>query len=263
MAGMLLFASCSKYQKLLKSDDVMLKKEKAIEYYEKGDYTRALGLLNDIIPVFRGTSHAENLNYYYAWAHYHQGDYILAGHYFRTFTTAFPRSVHVEEFLFMSAYCKYLLSPRPSLDQTPTREAIRELQAFVNRFPTSERVAQSNDLIDELRAKLEIKAFNTAMLYFNIRDYNAAVRSFQNLMRDFPDTPYREQAMFHIVRSHFLFAENSIEIRQMERYRNVVEAHRRFTNRFPDSDLMSQADRMNRTALEQIARLEQIAAGQN
>ncbi|TVQ90374.1 MAG: outer membrane protein assembly factor BamD [Bacteroidetes bacterium] len=259
---LLIFTSCSKYQRLLKSDDVMLKKEKAIEYYYNEDYHRALGLLTDVIPAFRGTAQAETLNYYYAMAHYKQGDYILAAHYFRTFTQGFPRSEHAEEFLFMSAYCKYLLSPRPSLDQTPTREAIRELQAFTNRYPNSHRVEEANKLIDELRGKLEVKAFETAMLYYNLRDYTAAVTSFRNVIRDFPDTEYREEAMYYIIRSHFLFAENSIQIRQLERYRNVVDAHRRFANRFPDSELLTSANRMLSTSLTKIDELEEIAAAQ-
>lgn len=260
-AFLLLFASCSQYQKLLKSDDVMLKKEKAIEYYNNEDYHRALGLLTDIIPAFRGTAEAEQLNYYYAMAHYKQGDYVLAAHYFKTFTQGFPRSEHAEEFLFMSAYCKYLLSPRPSLDQTPTREAIQELQTFTNRYPNSPRVLEANELIDELREKLETKAFDSAMLFFNIRDYMAAVTAFRNVIRDYPDTQYREEALFYILRSHFLFAENSIEARQLERYKNVLEAHRRLKNRFPDSEYLAVADRMLSTSQEQIARLEELAAG--
>lgn len=262
-ALLLLLASCSKYQRLLKSDDVMLKKEKAIEYYNNGDYHRALGLLTDIIPAFRGTAHAEELNYYYAMAHYKQRDYILAAHYFKSFTQAFPRSEHNEEFLFLSAYCQYLLSPRPSLDQQPTREAIRELQGFVNRYPQSEKVEQANQLIDELRLKLEIKTFESAMLYFNIRDYMAAVRTFNIVIRDYPDTDFREEAMYYIVRSHFLYAENSIQDRQLDRYKNVEEAHRRLTNRFPDSEYLPAADRMLRTARENISRLEELAAQNN
>ncbi|MBW6478976.1 MAG: outer membrane protein assembly factor BamD [Bacteroidales bacterium] len=262
-ATLLLFTSCSKYQKLLKSDDVMLKKEKAIEYYDNEDYHRALGLLTDVIPAFRGTAEAETLNYYYAMAHYNQGDYVLAAHYFKTFTQGFPRSEHAEEFLFMSAYCKYLLSPRSSLDQTATLEAIRELQSFANRYPNSNRVEEANMLIDELREKLEVKAFGSAMMYFNIRDYMAAVRSFQNVIRDYPDTQFREEAMFYILRSHFLYAENSIEARQLERYQNVVDSHRRLVNRFPDTGFLAQADRMLITATEQISRLEEIAAAQN
>lgn len=259
----LVITSCSKYQKLLKSDDVMLKKEKAYEYYEEGDYHRALGLMEDIIPAFRGTVHAEELNYYYAMAHYKQKDYILAAHYFKTFTQGFPRSEHAEEFLYLSAYCKYLLSPRPSLDQTETREAINELQSFINRYPQSPRVEQANEHIDELRAKLEIKAFESAKLYFNIRDYMAAVTAFNNLIRDYPDTEFREEALFYIIQSYFLYAENSIETRQLERYNNVVQAHGRLLNRFPESVFITEANKMLVVSQEKITLLTGVTAAED
>jgi outer membrane protein assembly factor BamD len=260
---LLVFSSCSSYQKLLKSDDVMLKKEKAIEYYESEDYDKTLTLLNEIIPAFRGTAEAEKLNYYYAMAHYKQKDYIMAAHYFKTFTQGFPRSEHVEEFLFMSAYCKYLLSPRPSLDQTDTQQAINELQAFINRFPQSPRVEESNNLIDELRFKLEQKAFNSAVLYFNIMDYMAAVTSFNNVIRQFPDTEFREEALFYIIRSHFLYAENSIEARQIERYKEVVEAHEKLVNRFPESKFLPEANRFLTISQQQIERLDGSSSAQS
>jgi outer membrane protein assembly factor BamD len=260
---LLVLSSCSSYQKLLKSDDVMLKKEKAFEYYESGDYDKTIALLNDIIHAFRGTAEAEKINYYYAMAHYKQKDYIMAAHYFKTFTQGFPRSEHVEEFLFMSAYCKYLLSPRPSLDQTETQQAINELQAFINRFPQSTRVEESNNLIDELRFKLEQKAFNSAVLYFNIRDYMAAVTSFNNVIRQFPDTDFREEALFYIIRSHFLFAENSIQVRQLERYQNVVTAHARLLNRFPESKFLPEANRLLAVSQQQIRQLDNSSSAQS
>lgn len=256
LALLLLFGACSQYQKLLKSDDVELKFEKAIEYYEAGKYGRAIGLFNDIIPVFRGSARAELINYYYAMAHFRQRDYILASHYFRSFASAFPRSEHVEEFLFLSAYCKYLESPRPSLDQTTTREAISELQAFINRFPESERVEEANELIDGLRLKLETKRFETGVLYFNLSDYTAAVTTFDSFIRDFPDTRYREEALFYIVRAHFEFADQSIPARQIERFEKVIESYQRLERFFPESQFMVRARRMKETASSRIEVLQ-------
>lgn len=260
---LVVFTSCSQYQKLLKNDDVVLKKDKSIEYYNKGEYEKTITLITSIMPAFRGTSFAEELNYYYAMAHYKQRDYIMAAHYFKTFTQGFPRSEHVEEFLYLSAYCRYLLSPRPSLDQTETQEAINEFQAFINRFPQSQRVEESNNRIDELRLKLEQKAFDSALMYFNIRDYMAAVTSFSNVINAFPDTDYREEALYYIIRSHFLYAENSIENKQLERYQKVVPAHTRLVNRYPESRFKDEADQVLAAAQQQIARLEQLADTRN
>jgi outer membrane protein assembly factor BamD len=248
----LFLGSCSKYQKLLKSDDNELKFTKAIEYYNDAQYSRAITLLADIIPAYRGTARAESLNYYYALAHYKMRDYTLASHYLRSFATAFPNSEHVEEFLYLSAYSKYLESPRPSLDQSSTMEAIRELQSFINRFPESERVEEANSLIDELRFKLETKRYNNAMMYLRIGDYIASATTFENLIRDYPDTQYREEALFNIILSHYEYADQSIIIRQAERFEEVIKAYQRFLRIYPESQYLSRAERMRNAAYNRI-----------
>lgn len=253
---LIVLSSCSKYQKLLKSDDNELKFEKAIEYYEDGQYGKSIGLLTEIIPAYRGTSRAETLNYYYAMAHYKQRDYTLASHYLRSFATAFPNSEHVEEFLFLSAYSKYLESPRPSLDQTFTMEAISELQSFINRFPASERVIVANGLIDELRFKLETKRFEKAVMYMRISDYTAAYTTFENLLRDFPDTSYREEALFNIILAHYEYASQSVPMRQIERFGEVVRNFQRLSRFFPDSQYMQSATNMKETAQQRINDLQ-------
>lgn len=250
-------ASCSKYQKLLKSDDHELKYNKAVEYYEAGQYGRAITLFTDVIPVYRGTAKAEMINYYYAMAHYKQRDYTLASHYFRTFATGFPNSQYVEEFLFLSAYSKYLESPRPSLDQSSTMEAIQELQSFINRFPGSLRVEEANKLIDELRLKLETKRYDTAMMYFRIEDYIAAATTFNTLIRDFPDTEYRETAMFHIMLSHYAYADNSIATRQIERFQEALAAYNRLLRFFPETTFLARATLMKEDAERRIGILQQ------
>lgn len=249
-------ASCSSYQKALKNPDNDFKLQKAIEYYDNEDYNRAIGLLTDVIPAFRGTQQAEIINYYYAMAHFKMQDYTLASHYLKSFVSAFPGSEHAEEFLYLSAYSKYLLSPRPSLDQTETREAIRELQLFVNRHPQSARVEDAHAHIDELRIKLEEKHFQKGVLYYNISDYRAAVTTFNSLITDFPDTQYREEALYYIVLSHFEFAQMSIPARQIERYSSVTSSYQTLMRHFPESRFSAQAQLMNETALNELQRLQ-------
>lgn len=245
----LVFASSScKFQKILKSDDPEFKFQKAIEYYEEEEYNRAIRLFTDIIGFYRGTARAQDINYHYAMAHYKLGDYILASHYFKSFVTAYPRSEHAEEFTFLSAYCNYLDSPTHSLDQTNTMEAIREFQRFVNRYPNSERVEEANEYIDELRLKLQKKRYEIALLYYNIGDYRAAIRSFDNLINDFPGTVYEEKALFHIIKSYHDFASLSIPERQPERYEKAIESYNRFIRNFPESDYLKDANELIKNA---------------
>ena len=57
----LILLSCSKYQKVLKSTDFSMKYDKAIEFYNKGDFNRALPLLEELSSVYRGTDKSEEI----------------------------------------------------------------------------------------------------------------------------------------------------------------------------------------------------------
>jgi len=251
----ILALSCTGYQRLLRSNDHELMFTRAVELYEKGDYSRALGLLTVLIPAYRGTLRAEEVNYYFAMVHYKMRDYVMASQHFLTFTQGFPRSRHAEEFLFLAAYTKYLMAPRASLDQRATREAIAAFQTFVNRFPASERVEEANRLIDELRIRLEEKVFNQAILYFNLSQYTAAITTFNVLIRDYPDTRLREEALYRIVMANFDFATQSIPARQAERFAAVLTAHSRLIRQFPQSRFLAQSEQLRNNAQEQINRL--------
>ncbi len=255
--SLLMVNACSKYQRLLQSDDHELKYEKALEYYEEGEYGRAITLLSDIMPAYRGTAEAERINYYFAKAHFHNREYMLASHYFKSFVDAYPNSEHAEEFLFLSAYCQYLESPRYSLDQTSTRQAIRELQNFINRYPRSDRVSDANELIDELRYKLERKHFEIGKMYYNISAYQAAATYFETYIKDYPDSQYREEAMFLTVKAYFEFAYNSIPERQEKRFEDTVDAFYAFESRYPESDKMGEARRMYEHAIDAINRFQE------
>ncbi len=236
--------SCSEHQKLLKSVDVEEKYNKAIEYYEKGDYYRALQLFDQLIAVYRGTQKAEKLYYYYANCYYQERDYIMASYYFKRFATNYPSSQYTEEATYMSAYCKYLDSPRYSLDQTVSKEAINEFHLFINRYPHGEKAVEASELIDVLMLKLQKKAYNIANLYLKMEDYRAAIVSFENLLKDFPGTEYKEEALFKIIRSYYLYAIKSIETKKFERHESAIKAYMDFVSLYPESKYIDEAYRM-------------------
>lgn len=235
---------CSNYQKLLKSDDYEKKYEKGVELYKKGDYYRALQLFDQVIPVYRGKEKAKDLFYYYAQSYYKQEDYVMASYYFKRYAKNFPRTDRAEEAWYMAAYCKYLQSPRYSLDQSKTKEAIEQLQSFANRYPQSDRIDRVNGLIDDLRGKLEKKIYEKSELYFNMELYEAAVVSYKNLLKKYPDTKFREKVLFKIVKARYIYASNSVASKQMERYQKTIEAYDKLMNYFPDTQYMDEAKEM-------------------
>jgi len=252
LLGITLLASCSKYQKILKSTDGDAKFNAAVVYFEKKDYFRALPLFEELISVYRGQGRAEKVYYYYAYCNYYLEDFELAAYHFENFVNTFPRSEYTEECAFLHAYCFYKSSPDFSLDQESTIKAIAKMQIFVNKYPSSPRVSECNTLIDKLRYKLEEKSLSLSKLYFNTGDYKAAVTSFKNLLVDYPATSFKEEAMFYVAKSYYLYALNSIETRKAERFSATVDAGNEFLSQFPESKSAKEIRQLIESSKNQI-----------
>jgi outer membrane protein assembly factor BamD len=63
--------ACSKFSKLQKSGDVNEKYAGAVDYYNKKDYFRAGTLLDEIIPLMKGTENYERAQLYFAYCKYY------------------------------------------------------------------------------------------------------------------------------------------------------------------------------------------------
>jgi outer membrane protein assembly factor BamD len=224
----------------------------AIRYFEKEDYAHALTLLEELMSVYRGTTRAEEVHYYYAYCNYNLEDYLVAGYQFRNYVKTFPAGKHTEECAYMNAYCFYLNSPEYSLDQIDTKLAIREFQRFTNNYPKSEKIPLCNEILDKMRAKLDRKSYENAMLYYNMGDYRASAVAFGNHIREFPDSKHVEELNYLIIKSYYLLALNSIESKKQERFRSAVDTYIKFVDTYPKSEYLRSAESIYTSALKNL-----------
>lgn len=228
---------------VVKSTDYEYKYKKGIEYFEKGEYSKAITLFQDLVYAFRGTSKGDDLYNYYAKSCLAQKDYTLAGHYFKSIVDQYPRSEFAEEAHYMIGYCFYADSPNPKLDQDVSKKAIDAFQLFINLYPFSTKVDDANKLIDELNEKIVYKSYLNAKLYYNMEYYKAAVIALNNSMIDFPDTKYREEIRFLLFKSKFYTATNSVEEKKRERLIDARDEYFTFVDEFPSSKYIREVKR--------------------
>jgi outer membrane protein assembly factor BamD len=248
----LLFAGCG-FQKIRKSADWEVKYKAAMDYYEEKDYYRSNLLLEDILPIIRGTEEAELANFIYAYTYYHQDQFILSAHYFETFSQVYSRSEYAMEAEYMYAYSMYQQSPIAELDQTSTFEAISALQLFINKYPTAEYAVTADQIIDELQVKLEEKAYENAKIYYTIKRYKAALIAFENFRKDYPDSDYQDEIAFYAVDAAYQYAMVSVVERQKERFETAVEKYQYMVDRFPTSDYIKLAEEVYVKTIEELA----------
>ena len=255
--AVLLSSGCkSEFEKIRVSGDPNLILQKAFVFYEDKKYQKAQTLFDLVISNLRGQKDAEKASYQYAYTHYYLKQYLLGAYYFKTFSNTFTSSPLREEAAYMSAYCNYLQSPTYRLDQGSSLAAIEEFQIFVNLFPNSKRVEECNGLIDELRRKLEEKSFAEGQLYFDLRQYQSAVISFDNLLKDYPESPDAERVRFLIAKANFLLSENSIVEKKEERYQEAIKRCEEFIAKYPGGKYTKEVQLIKKESQKDLKKLK-------
>lgn len=250
--------SCSEFRQLQKSNDWKTKYDGAMSYYEEGDYYRAIALFEEILPVTRGKAEGEQAQFYYAYAHYNDNQFILSSHYFKTFYETYTRSPLANEAQFMYAYSLYQSSPVYNLDQTSTKEAIAAFQVFINRNAGSKYVTEANQILSELQVKLETKAYHSAKLYHKIGILMSAITAFDNFAINYPDSRFNEELQYLKIESTFQMAQQSIPSKKEGRFRNVVELYEEYIDDYPESSWIKSAGKYYDESLSQIEKLEKL-----
>jgi outer membrane protein assembly factor BamD len=240
----------------MKSTDYEYKLKKADEFYHAKKYSQAVLIYEDIFPVLKGTAQFEDLYWNYAFSHYYMKDYLNAENLFKGFMENFPTSARAEEASFLRAYCYFKQSPKPDLDQTSTMKAINFLQTFTMRHPQSEKNKEAYDIIESLRKKLEAKEKRSADLYYNLGYYKASASAYSELLYNFPDSEFSDEYKLMVIKSYYEYAKKSITAKQLERYEQVLDECADFTDRFPDSKLISDVTKYKNLSENQIKNIK-------
>jgi outer membrane protein assembly factor BamD len=256
-----LLISCSEYNKVLKGSDYNLKFEKAIEYYNNDQCYKSLPLLEELMSYFRMTSKGEDVYYYYAKNHYCMGDYYLAGYYFKRFVKNFPQSVRVEECAFNSAACLMMNSPDYYLDQSESYKAIDEFQLFMSKYPNSYLVDSCDKMVSDLRGRLERKSFEKGKLYFKMEKFRSATIALNTTILEFPDTEFKEEVLFLILKSNFLFASNSVDSKKVERFEESIKSYYTFVDSYKSSKFVNEAESFYLSTIDELEKLKKTTNG--
>ncbi|MCS6822045.1 MAG: outer membrane protein assembly factor BamD [Microscillaceae bacterium] len=252
----LFLGSCSKFNRIVKSDDLQKKYDAAINYYHQKSYYKAGILLEELLPLITGQKEQEIAQFYYGYCHYYQRQLSLGAFYFNKFYQNFRASQYAEEALYMYARCMYEDTPEYNLDQTNTTSAIAAAQNFLNVYPQSKYAADCNKFIKDLREKLERKAYENAKLYYKIGYLHAAVIAFGNFKNSFPDSDYNEECAFLKLQAQYDYARLSTERKQKERYNEAINFYLNFIDTYPNSKYLKQAEKIYNSALSKINNLK-------
>ena len=260
LCALLLLVSCNNYNQLLKTSDYGYKYEAAKEYFADGQYNRASQLLQTMITTMKGAENGQEALYLFGLCNYYSGNYETATSIFRKYYQTYQKGIYTEDAHFHAALALMKDAPEARLDQTPTYEAVTEFQNFIELYPYSTKREQAMAYIFELQDLLVEKEFLSAKLYYDLGDYfgncsndggsnyQACVITAENAIRDFPYTKLREDFAILILKAKFELAARSVEEKKVERYHNAIDEYYGFTNEYPESKYMKEAEQLFKKA---------------
>ena len=168
----------------------------AEQLYNDEDYQEALDEFQSLTLQYPGNAVVDDAQYYLGMTRYQRGEYILAAYEFSKLIKNMPASKFMSKAQFMLAQSYYQLSPNYQLDQKFTKKAIEEFQAFIDFFPSDEKVKEAEQKINELNNKLAEKDYEIAHIYEKL-DYNKAAIMYYDLILDtYHDSKYAPMAMY-------------------------------------------------------------------
>lgn len=126
---------------------------------------------------------------------------ILAINEFREFLTFFPTHPRADYAQYRLAMGHYQQMLSPQRDQTETKEAIKEFEIFIARYPNSALMSEVQTKLREAKDRLGSSDYEVGLFYFRSRWYPGAVDRFKKLLARDPAYSYRDAVYFHLAES--------------------------------------------------------------
>jgi outer membrane protein assembly factor BamD len=161
---------------------------------------------------------------------------VLAINEFREFLSFYPTHRRADYAQYKLGMAHFRQMKTPQRDQTETRETVKELQMFAERYPSSSLMPEATARLREARDRLDESNYLVGYFYFRQRWYPGAIDRFKEVLRDDPDYTNRDAVYFYLAES-LLKLKNEAEalpyleklVAEFERSEYLQDAHKRIT----------------------------------
>ena len=126
---------------------------------------------------------------------------VLAINEFREFLTFYPTNRRADYAQFKLGMAHFRQMRAAQRDQTETREAIKEFEAFITRYADSELMPEVKTKYREARDRLSESDYLVGYFYFRQRWYPGAVDRFKSLLKQDPEFTNRDAVYFYLAES--------------------------------------------------------------
>jgi outer membrane protein assembly factor BamD len=126
---------------------------------------------------------------------------ILAVNEFREFLTFYPTNQRADyaQYRLSYAYSQQMLAA--DRDQSATRDVIKDLQVFLDRYPNSPLMPEARKLMREAKDRLSESSYRIGFTYFRMKWYVGAIDRFKEVLEQDPEYTHRDSVYFYLAES--------------------------------------------------------------
>jgi outer membrane protein assembly factor BamD len=126
---------------------------------------------------------------------------VLAINEFTEFLSFYPTNRRADYAQFKLGMAHFRQMRLPQRDQTETRAALREFDAFIARYPGSSLMAEAKAKQRETRDRLSEADYQVGYFYYRQRWYPGAIDRFKQVLKDDPGFTGRDSVYFYLAES--------------------------------------------------------------
>ena len=193
--------------------------------FQKKDYYDAKNQFKILTLNNPGSAFVDEAQYFLAESHFHEKEYIIAADEYNRLTRLYSKSQWVDDARYKIGLCDFKLSPKPSLDQKYTRQAVAHFQSFIEEFPNSDLVPEAERMLKVCRNKLAEKEYKAGELYRKMSSYHAASVYFNSVLENYYDSKFVTDALYWKAECHY----------RLNQYDDAREVYIEFTSKYPKS----------------------------
>jgi len=163
---------------------------KGDRYFERKRWFQAQEVYKGFLQKYAGHERSDYAQFMLGESYFNEETYALAVVEYRILVTNYGYSEYVDDAFYKEALALYKQSPNTSLDQAVCHEALSKLQQFIQVFNNSPLLPQAQETLNEVKAKLAHKAFDTAMFYFSKKRYRSSMIYFDKIIDEYDSNEY-------------------------------------------------------------------------
>jgi len=161
--------------------------QQGLAYYEGRDYKRAVEVFQRVRELYPLSDLALMAEIGIGDAYYSGGEYIEAGLSYQEFIDLHPTNENLPYVMYQVGMSHYRQIDTVDRDMTEATRALRAFERLVTRFPDSRFAVLAEKMIRDCKKNLAEKEFYVGEFYFNIKQYQAALRRFEKVRQEYPN----------------------------------------------------------------------------